>query len=52
MFKSSKDKGTLMLCCMLLYLKTVTVSFKVRISTLILVTHVCSVVIYKRFELN
>ncbi len=52
MFKSSTDRGTL-LCCMLIYLKTVTVvTDAVRISLIILITHVYAAVIYKRFELN
>ncbi len=41
-----------MLCCMLIYLKTVTVvTDAVRISLIILITHVYAAVIYKRFEL-
>ncbi len=39
MFKSSADRET---CC--------EVTDAVKISSLILITHVCAVVIYKRFE--
>ncbi len=48
MFKSSTDRETLMLCCMVFYLTIVTVI----IFSLILITHVCAAVIDKRLEFN